>query len=279
MKKIIILFLFFSFISTGIKAQTYFPEGAKWYYHNGDWQSPAFSYKILECLGDSIFNGDTLTNISNDLFKQINKKIYKLNFCDSTYSLLYDFGANVNDTMVIYPDICYNSDSIVIKIDSINTININGNLLDHFYFSQLYSNTWNFGNNYRNIIEGIGNTTWFYPDLSFVDPQAGPLRCYEDTIVGYYNSGLYASCDTTYTVGINENEIKYGLTILPNPSINNIKINAQKEITKVELFDMKGSFILSTKQQLVNIADLKRGVYFVKVYFDDNVITRKIAKE
>ena len=179
MRKTILLSLFLSFIITGIKAQSYFPEGAIWYYNVPAWTFPPnVTYTTIESKGDSIFNNDTLTYIEgqvscgagfNELIKQINKKVYKLNPCDSSYSLLYDFNANVGDTLVIYPEFCYNnSDSITIKIDSISSILINGASLKYFHMSQLsFSSFWQFNGN---IIEGIGNEISFYPLNGSCDP-------------------------------------------------------------------------------------------------------------
>lgn len=286
MKKLLLLsFLSWCFISNSI-AQQYFPKGAKWYYNLPDFSSPSFEYTTIESMGDSIFNNDTLTFLkggvncsagSNVLIKQSGKKIYRLNSCDSTYSLLYDFGANAGDTLTIFPDICYISDSVVIKIDSISTININGNNLNYFHVSQL-NNTmpWWFS---QNIIEGIGNIHSFYPLLGFCDPNGGPLRCYEDSVIGYYNTGLYYSCDTSYTVGIDENITDYQLKISPNPTSSQLQVSASKKIQQIELLDIKGSSLLKTNEHTLSLDHYSKGIYLLKVYFNDKVFTQKILKE
>jgi len=140
MKKIYFLFLFSLLFYGKINAQNYFPKGATWYFHIPPFSSASFSYTTMESKGDSIFNGDTLTYIEgyvtcgagwDEFLKQVGQKVYKLNKCDSTFSLLYDFGANVGDTLVIYPGNCDPwADSVIYSVDSIKQININGNVSD-----------------------------------------------------------------------------------------------------------------------------------------------------
>ena len=178
------LYIFFVFLvaSFSLSGQNYFPKGAIWHYSNTIYTFPVnYTYTTIESKGDSIFNNDTLTYVEgyvscgagyNELVKQVGQKVYKLNLCDSSFSLLYDFSASVGDTLTFFPNLCFNSDSAKIVIDSIKPININGYILNHFYFSQLTPISY-WAMSYLSVgeyIEGIGNLHSFYPYYGPCDP-------------------------------------------------------------------------------------------------------------
>ena len=81
-------------------------------------------------------------------------------------------------------------DSIDYLVDSVSTININGKLLKRLkvhcihHPSNLYAPC-------KEIIENIGFTCDMFPwsDASCNEFQTGPLGCYSDSILGFYNFG------------------------------------------------------------------------------------------
>jgi hypothetical protein len=276
MKNLLSIFLIVLF-GQCLKAQTYFPKGATWTYHLPSLSSASFSYTTIESKGDSIFNGDTLTYLegyincsvgTNEFVKQIGNKIYKLNKCDSTYSLLYDFGATVGDTIIINTDVCQFNDTLELRIDSIIPINVNSNILNHFYVTQL---SWTSGLEFGgSFIEGIGNTVSFYPLIGFCDPAGGPLRCYNDSVIGEYNAGLYGGvCDTIF-VGINEYYLS-GISLYPNPTSGKISINLGriKQEFKATVTNNLGQVIFAQQFESTDIINLEidapAGIYFLQI--------------
>lgn len=291
MKTFLTLLIIF-LIGHSLSAQTYFPKGASWTYHAPSFSSASFSYTTIESKGDSIFNGDTLIYLQgyincsvgiNEFIKQIGDRIYKLNKCDSTFSLLYDFGSNVGDTITIAPNVCQFNDSFQLRVDSIIPININGNVLNHFYITQLdISSGIQFDGS---IIEGIGNTVSFYPLIGFCDPVGGPLRCYNDTVIGEYNAGLYGGvCDTVF-VGINEHHLS-NLSLYPNPTTGKISIDLGKTQTnlKATLTNGLGQLISTQQFESTNVINIDintpTGIYFLKVVTANGATTTiKVLKE
>jgi hypothetical protein len=73
------------------------------------------------------------------------------------------------------------------------------------------------------------------------------------------------------------------ISLSPNPTLENFQINNGSKVTYIELYDMMGQKIKSASNTIDtphDVADLKNGVYFVKMY-DQNktaVKTEKLTK-
>ena len=77
-----------------------------------------------------------------------------------------------------------------------------------------------------------------------------------------------------------------GLQIYPNPAQNEIFIQSDLHIEKVEIVDFAGRTVethgcasLQNGTVTINISTIPQGVYMVKVYTDNGVAVRKIVKE
>jgi len=116
---------------------------------------------------------------------------------------------------------------------------------------------------------------------------------YVDTEIEFYTSYCYTIvvvcpgnlesdhsnevCETP--VGINElgNDIK----IYPNPVTGELQVTSYKlQVTGIEIFDVMGrkQKAESRKQNVVDIAHLPNGVYFLKITTENGVVTKKIIK-
>jgi len=100
---------------------------------------------------------------------------------------------------------------------------------------------------------------------------------------GEYGSGTtksFAALDPT--IGIDE---RYGekLQIYPNPARDYVTIVAESTIQKIEIFDHTGKSINTYQPGLrylnINTTGIQSGVYFIKIFSHDNVITRKLVIE
>jgi hypothetical protein len=80
----------------------------------------------------------------------------------------------------------------------------------------------------------------------------------------------------TKKVAIAEIQVK----VYPNPTSEVLYIASETEPTRIDLYDILGKQVLtSTRSKELNVSHLTRGVYFVKVSFADNQITKKIVIE
>ncbi|MBS4014211.1 MAG: T9SS type A sorting domain-containing protein [Bacteroidetes bacterium] len=67
----------------------------------------------------------------------------------------------------------------------------------------------------------------------------------------------------------------------PNPANNIINIESENYINRVFLFDLNGTLILEFHNQsnhaTINIENLLSGFYVVKMFTNDNIITKKLS--
>ena len=69
------------------------------------------------------------------------------------------------------------------------------------------------------------------------------------------------------------------ISIFPNPTENQINVTANKKIIKIELTDHWGKMIkrqiILDKYAAINMEHLAQGVYYIKIFTEDNLITTK----
>ena len=143
---------------------------------------------------------------SNFIYSSGNKVFIFNNFIND-FVKIYDFDLQAGDTLKFK----YTNDSSISAyiIDSVGFISINSKIKKIQYISPQMpnmngDNMWVF---YGYNIEGIGNNNYLFPQFALADPLInGGLRCYEDSIIGYYNTGIVSVCDSIIMLGINENE-------------------------------------------------------------------------
>jgi hypothetical protein len=82
------------------------------------------------------------------------------------------------------------------------------------------------------------------------------------------------------TIATKNNKIE--AEILPNPFKDEITISNNATINKIEIVDVTGKIIYSEIQNnnkiLIHTGNLKTGIYFIKVYSNDTVITKRMLK-
>ena len=303
-------FILLALASFKANAQTYqyvpFPEGNAVWSEKYSYENWVPTYYYLNCydkvsltVEDTIINSriykklylfnDSVFNINNAIYlggiREENKKIYYLGDTihygkplDCTNEvLLYDFNLNVGDTFYFgLPQtdslICNNSYWNVVVI-SIDTINLGNKLRKRFIFND-YTTQW---------IEGIGNVNGLLlsipPWIPGSVPQ-GSLICFKqnDTIV-YFNSN-FSEC---MPLNINENNVmNENILVFPNPANDYliIKSGITQPFT-YQLYNIQGILQkegeVTASQSEINVADLPRGMYILKILTEKQIMTRKIV--
>ena len=274
-------FILFIFCWSHSFSQGWAPTGATWHYTQISFSGPLVTFSTVQSIGDTIILGIPCKKLSGGGCGYYGPEFFiysdsgKVFFYDTYYSrfeLLYDFTAVQGDQWIVHP---YSqgtlSDSIIVNVDSTGTQIINSDTLKVLYTTATSSPTlwiWDWGGGGK-MIDKIGSSYYFVPQAGFCDPPTFPLRCYDDSIIGHYETGAASSCQWT-NVGINDVNNSFSFSIYPNPSSGTFTISSSQKINSIEIFDVLGKEIIQleagSRKQEINISAQAQGVYFVKVF-------------
>lgn len=127
----------------------------------------------------------------------------------------------------------------------------------------------------------------FYLCLT-IDDGAGCVDMYCDSIG---MNGIVFNKQGGFTINVIAPPILTGLennlasslevAIYPNPASDQLTIVSNQTINELTIIDITGKMILTTKQNtdVVNVADLSNGVYFIKLITEEGTITKKFVKQ
>lgn len=142
----------------------------------------------------------------------------------------------------------------------------------------------------RNLIykTSDGGNSW---DLDFYDEVFGILNK-----VFFLNSNTgWAVGESTETeekhilkyignLSINDPGLSQAIQVYPNPVQDQIAINntSNSDITQVEIYNLLGAKVdeitINSQEAVIDVRKLKAGTYFLKIYADSGVVTKKIIK-
>jgi hypothetical protein len=294
MKKIIPL-LVFIFLSAIAYSQSFIDTTKVWNVAKCSgggigWFCENFSYKFI---GDTVINNQVYKKLMTKLdssnytwgfsiaMREAGDKIYS--YTNSGEELSYDFGAYAGDTLKqLGPS--FNHPMIVTSVDTVFISGLQRKRL-MFYHS---SNIWP----YEIWIEGIGslkgiaNTIVTYNDL-WADYDQVTLCYWENSNLIYIDS-TFNSCFIVND--ITEIERSNSLQIYPNPTpdILILKFNRQISfIAYIDFFNSRGQLVKKISEEKFNqgknqitipVSDIPPGIYFLKLYVDERLITKKFIK-
>ncbi len=97
------------------------------------------------------------------------------------------------------------------------------------------------------------------------------------------NDGLCMPFTFNVPVSIKENNLdKIIVDVSPNPFTETITCSSQQTIKTIEIIDVYGKVLYSSTVNantfMINEPILKSGIYFIKIYFNNNYTTKKIIK-
>jgi hypothetical protein len=272
-------------------AQTEFaPVGAKWYYDMSGMGCNFCSYYTAESIKDTLildrkariikftlYEENSITDWGTEILYSDSDRVYHFIESKNEFYTLFDFSANIGDTLIIRTDTFYgylfvpgwyNDFSGIVYNKS--TKNVDGynlrTLLVHPY------GDWNYQGM---IIEGIGDIGSFF-GRSFVQalPYAVKLRCYFDQYKSYRGPHYPASlaCDEIIT-GIEEFESNQNVIVYPNPLKEKgfVKLpNPAYQNLHYQIIDISGKTIYSGNTQAeefkLPVSQLSKGVYFLSIH-------------
>ena len=274
-------------LAGGIKtqAQDYVPmiqEGNEWYTLDAQVCSPqplkGYNTLVHRIADDTLIDGVRYTKVMqtvNDvgtptlaaLLREEDGKVWERYLYGSTDVLLYDFTANLGDSLV-----CGYGDYFV--LDSISIEQIGGVDRKKFWFGLEYDfigdpyamETW---------IEGIGSDLGllFCGSYFFCGGYYRAL-CFHQNGELVWQNPEYNACLITDVEEIHDNE----LTVYPNPANNLVCINGV-EAAEVQVYNAIGQMVKTVRgTNEIDVVDLAEGVYLVRIMdAEGNIYANKIA--
>jgi hypothetical protein len=92
-----------------------------------------------------------------------------------------------------------------------------------------------------------------------------------------------AQCTVPNLSAANFISIEKNITIFPNPATDNLQINLgnaflENDVQNISIYDLKGSLVSKTTKftPSLNIKNLSKGTYFVKIQFSNSTVSKKL---
>jgi len=210
-------------------------------------------------------------NWDNILYREQNKRVYVLPSNSLHEFLIYDFNLELGDTFVAKWGAEMDSDSIIYKVESVDTmISINNKSIKRIQLSN--------GNQGTIWYEGVGDFSWpfFYPHHKFGTnvSQSYNFHCLQS------NNEVLFGIDNCSLISGTEDKRDEGIFIYPNPAYERIYIiSTNVALEKVALYDIYGrkcKEIDSMKNSMeINCQGLNPGIYFVQIEANAKIIKTK----
>ncbi|MFT4683425.1 MAG: endoglucanase [Urechidicola sp.] len=120
----------------------------------------------------------------------------------------------------------------------------------------------------------IFTLTSSYQLFEFEYTVAANTSSLEFQIICGNKTGTYYFDDfsvTEETLSISDFNAENKIVVYPNPASNYITINAQENIKKIELYDIKGmSYKINLTNNSIKLPNVDNGIYFIKIIFNNN---------
>tara|TARA_B100000809_G_C15120256_1_gene524014 strand:- start:92 stop:2716 length:2625 start_codon:yes stop_codon:yes gene_type:complete len=149
---------------------------------------------------------------------------------------------------------------------------------------------WNFGDGNTSTLQTPSHTYAtagpFYLCLT-VDDGLGCVDMYCDSIgvngVVFKAGGFTINIiGTPIITGLdNHLELNSDINIYPNPASNQLTIDTELKINNIKITNISGKIIktITTDLNIVNVANLSDGIYFIQLITDERTITKKFVKQ
>lgn len=208
----------------------------------------------------------------------------KMNSIDPNYNFVYNYGSATG-----YYGVYFNPSTIFHFAASggnhSNASAIAVNQWVHYVFSydgvqsKIYKNgvllntspkSWNTINNsnlFRLGLTESGNSNYF-------NAAVDDLKIYNYVISDADATSLYSN-NVLSSEKFNSQNLK--ATIYPNPASTNFTIEMENEVKSVEIYSIQGQKVLTSKAKNVNVSNLSKGMYLVRIEDTNNTIaTQKL---
>ena len=253
----------FTNLNWGLSGRFMFAS-AQWYSLNIS-QSELLSFPDDVKLLTMVYENDSTNDhrMANDIFNTINiptsEKDYLLVSSDTIESYTYEAIHGVPNTASDFDALDYYA--IYRHLDA---------LCDYTFNGSLEGKDVALGNGSLDQISmpgGMNNLTQSdFPNFSHPDSiYTYPCNSIQNPRLLYCN--VFASNA--------ERSADANISIFPNPSSTVINIETELSISKIEIINIQGTCVKTEKTKNISISELSAGLYFVKIYVNDNTFVSK----
>ncbi len=200
--------------------------------------------------------------------------------CNDEDYLMYDFGLDVFDTCIVYNEGLRKRRKMTVTL--VDTIDWWGQSLKTIRLKyiegeppiqEVYTVIW---------IEGVGTLVHpFYNVMLLEDHNESfyDLKCLETYGEVVFQNPGYTNCVTT--VGLEKLEKENEVVIYPVPSTDKVFISSSNPINSLTVYTVSGKVIISTVGDVseIDISALPKGIYFLELELDGELLRKKIIKE
>jgi hypothetical protein len=256
---------------------------------------------------DTVINGKTCSVLENnhglacnfynerDFVYEEDSIAYFYSSVVDDFQILYNLKAKKDSSWtIIYQVEDFLIDTVLVTVDSVRTVEINGFELMAFDVSyQSLNSDYGFHEPVSTIVERIGDLYYLFNFLSFAQGiicdgnYSGGLRCYMDNDFGFYSTGIADSC--TYVTNINEHLALQSFNVSPNPFNSSTTLSYElKEPSTVQLsiFNQLGQLVYQhseNQQQGMQKLQWKaeeqpEGLYYYQLQAGNQKATGKLVK-
>ena len=270
-------------LSSSLLGQSFPLKSSKWYHaNNGGSQPPNSTLTIFEYVKDTTINDTVGRMLSNGLiFYTQNDTVYYYNTKQNKFGLLYDFSANVGDTLEISmsPYVPTEELSFKVVVESVTQEIYSNDTLLKFLTDPINPDFHFEDNIYMTRIGSFG----FLPTWGVSIPEGDYLKCYMDSSIYINYSGI--PCDSLVT-GMDEKNMTNGFSIYPNPTKGELRIIPINYVDySISIYNNLGKLIfkdnyVDREERIIDISSYSSGIYHILIICEKKTImTKKIVVE
>ncbi len=184
------------------------------------------------------------------------------------FSIDVDYSNSSSDNANLYAWIDFDRSGIFDADEFTSTLDLNPGV-------GVATLTWsNLAANGVDIISGISYARFRITIDSLTSADVGghvPLGEVEDYVLVIDNN----------TLGVDDEILSQGLNMYPNPVTNILTIDSKLSLEKVEIFNILGQKEIEIKSgfKSIQLNDLTRGFYIIKIYSEKGTTIRKLIKQ
>lgn len=233
----------------------------------------------LYSTNDSLFQNDL---VYLGLLRAENSKVFYIDTLNQ-FDTLYDFSLNVGDSVLfdlygMYPE--------WLQVVHVDSIQINGDYYKRLKFDEPSISAFDWVD--EEWIEGIGSKHGpLFPafPIKFSEemPDSMLVTCTFSNSQQVWQHPSYQICYVNIALGVDQLEI-YDFKIYPNPFTDRIHIEniglKQYELTILNsLGQIKKQVQVNSENTIIDLAELKAGIYFLRIDNTVKAMTMKIIKK